>query len=239
MPKAGRFTSPLWDLDCMVLFDDFTDDQVDTRWTDVVTDTGTVAVGDASRGIAVLTPSDGTVADNDEVYLRSANEVFLIADGRPMYGRARLQFTETAAGVYNAFFGFGNAIAADFIVDDGAGLRASGTIIALEKRDGETLWRLTTRNGSAVTSTLSTKTAGGAAYQSLELFVNEYDGTSCIVTARVDGDFLKDSSGNMIRHTMLYASATEMHVGAGAKLGAITINDVLNLDFVYAHQYRG
>jgi hypothetical protein len=236
--NINRFTSSLWNLDTFHIFDDFTADQSDLFWVDTITDTGTVLINDAANGIAVLTPSDGSVADNDEVYFASANELFLTAANRAIYGRCRLQFTETASGIYNAFFGFANAFAANLIVDDGAGLRASGNIFAIEKRDGETQWRLTSRNGSTVTSTLSTTTAGGASYQNLEIMVKDWDGVSVQVAARVDGDFLKDSNNLVIRHTVLLASATEMQVGAGAKLGAITNNDTLNLDYIYAAQTR-
>lgn len=238
MANLARFTGPLWDLDTFHIFDDFWMDQTDLTWVDVVTDTGTVLMNDIANGTAALTPSDGTVADNDEVYLRSANENFIFASGRPLYARCRLQFIETAAGVYNAFFGFANAIAADFIVDNGGGLRASGCIAAIEKRDGETQWRLTSRNGATVNSTLSTKTAGGAAYQVLEVIVNDFDGANMQVVGKVDGEFLRDSAGKVITHFVAIASATEMHVGLGAKLGAITNNDLLNADYVYAHQLR-
>ena len=49
-------------------------------------------------------------------------------------------------------------MAANLIVDDGAGLRASGTVIALYKVDGETVWRFVTRNGTDATVTQSTTT---------------------------------------------------------------------------------
>jgi hypothetical protein len=120
----------------------------------------------------------------------------------------------------------------------GAGLRASGCIEALEKRDGETQWRLTTRNGSTTTSTLSSTTAGGSSYQTLEIEVQDFDASSMVVTARVDGQTLLDANNRPIRHTVLIAAATEMAVWVGAKLGAITNNDVLNVDYVYAHQAR-
>jgi hypothetical protein len=241
MPKLNRFTAPLWDLDTFYVFSDFSRKQDDLEWVDTITDTGTVLMGDNVAGIAVLTPSDGTVADNDEVYLASANELFKLLPKRPIYGRCRLQFTETASGIYNAAFGFANAVAADLILDNGAGLRASGSIIAIEKRDGETTWRLTTRNGATVTSTLSTMTAGGANDQELEIEATDVSppgGAGSRVVAKVNGEFLKDSRNIPIEHTILFASATEMQVFAGAKLGAITNNDVLNLHYIYAAQRR-
>jgi hypothetical protein len=241
MPLLNRFTAPLWDLDTFHIFDDFWYDQTDLFWVDTITDTGTVLINDAAYGIATLTPSDGTVADNDEVYLATANELFIFKANANIYGRARLSFVETAAGIYNAAFGFANAVAANMIVDDGAGLRASGCILALEKRDGETAWRLTTRNGATVTSTLSSQTAvmTSGEFQVLEVQAEDVGNGTMRCTARVNGRQLTDVNGLMIRHSVLIASATEMQAFVGAKLGAITNNDLLLVDFIYAAQGRG
>lgn len=241
MPLLNRFTAELWDLDTFHVFDDFWYDQTDLFWVDTITDSGSVAIGDAQFGIATLTPSDGTVADNDEVYLATANELFLFAANKNIYGRCRLSFVETASGVYNAMFGFANAFAANLIVDDGAGLRASGCILALEKRDGETAWRLTTRNGATVTSTLSsqTTTMSSGTFQVLEVQAEDVGNSTLVCTARVNGRLLTDSNGNVIRHSVAVASATEMQVGVGAKLGAATNNDLLLVDYIYAAQGRG
>ena len=54
------------------------------RWTSVLSDSGSAAVGSGTGGIAVLLPSDGTVADNDETYLRSTNPVFKFANLKPL-----------------------------------------------------------------------------------------------------------------------------------------------------------
>lgn len=239
MPRLARFTGPLLDLDTFVVFDDFIQDQADTVFKDTVTDTGTVLMGDAAGGIAALTPSDGTVADNDEVYLASPNEVFKLASEKPIYGKCRLQFTETTAGVYNAAFGFQNAVGANSIIDDGAGLKVSGDCVAIYKVDGGTVWKaVSVSNGGTATVSTSTTTAGGASYQVLEIFIEHYTTLLAEVTFKVDGVYLKDSNGIVIRHTVAYASSTEMSVWAGAKLGAATNNDVLNLDYIYAHQLR-
>jgi hypothetical protein len=238
MPLLNRETAPLWDLDTFFVFDDFWGDQTDLFWIDTITDLGSAAVGDASRGIITLTPSDGTVADNDEVYLASANQLFIFAASRPLYARSRLQFTETAAGIYNAFFGFMSGVAADAIVDNGGGMRASGSLAVIHKIDGETVWRCTTRNGSSTTTTVSTTTAGGAAFQELEVIGQDTDGVNFTFTFKVNGVYLRDANGLVIRHSVPIASASIMAAAAGAKLGAITNNDTLNIDYIYAAQHR-
>lgn len=238
MPLLNRFTAPLWDLDTFYVFDDFWWDQTDLSWVDTVTDSGTALVGDATRGVMTLTPSDGTVTDNDEVYLASANQLFLFAASRPLYAKARIQFTETAAGIFNAFVGFMSGVGANALIDDGGGLRASGCIAAIYKVDGETVWRCVTRNGSTVTVTQSTKTAGGSAYQELEIIGQDADGVSMTFTFKVDGEYLKDANGLVIRHSVAISGASIMSLAAGAKLGAITNNDVLLVDYLYAAQHR-
>lgn len=238
MANLARYTHPLVDLDVSWIYDDFTSDQSDLFFVDTITDTGSAAVGDARKGIMVLTPSDGTVADNDEVYLASANELFIFLAGKPIYGKCSLQFTETTAGVYNCFFGFQNAVAANSLVDDGGSMRASGCCVAIVKLDGEQYWRAYSRNGSTVTSTLSTTSSTSSDYQVLEIDVIDWDGVSMQCLFKVNGSYLKDSSGAVIKHTVLIASATEMQVALGAKLGAATNNDFLNVDYIYAHQLR-
>lgn len=221
------------------VFSDFVDDQSDLFFVDTITDTGSALVGDAVGGIMVLTPSDGTVADNDEVYLASANEIFKYAAGKPFYGECLLQFTETAAGVYNAAFGFANAVAANMLVDDGGGPRASGSTAVIYKVDGGTVWRCATRNNGVVTDTISTTTAGGSAYQKLSIECVDFTSTQMKVLFKVNDIPLKDSTyGLEIIHTVTVASSTEMQVFAGAKLGAATNNDVLNLDYLGAWQVR-
>lgn len=215
-------------------FDDFLIDQTDLFFIDTVSDSGSAAVGDATNGVMVLTPSDGTVADNDEVYFGTSNELFKFAADKHFIGRARIQFTETSSGVYNAFVGFVSALnGADTMVDDGGGMRASGSIAAIYKIDGGTTWLCVTRNNGVVTTSTSSTTAGGSSYQELEVEVVPFTTTQVHVLFRVDGVPLKDSTtGLPIVHTVTVASSTEMNFGCGAKLGAGTNNDVLNVDYI-------
>jgi hypothetical protein len=220
------------------LFSDFVEDQLDALFVDTVTDSGTVLMGDAANGIAVLTPSDGTVADNDEAYFASPNEVFLFAAEKPALAIARLQFTEANVDDANVFFGFMNAIAANSLVDNGGGPQASGSQAVIYKIDGGTVWRCSTRNNGVVTDSVSNATAGGASYQKLEVEVVPFTSTKVKVLFRVDGVPLKDSTtGREIVHTVTVASATEMQVGVGLKNGAGNL-ETLNVDYLGAWQAR-
>jgi hypothetical protein len=240
--NLSRFTGLLRDCDTFYVYDDFYYDQTDLFWVDTITDSGTVAINDAAFGIATLTPSDGTVVDNDEVYFATANELFLFTAGQPLYGRCRLSFVETASGVYNAAFGFMNAVGANAIIDDGAGLKVSGSTVGIYKVDGETVWRCVTAcNGTSTVSKSdqsSVMTTG--VYSTLEIFGEDFSATQMQFTFKVNGVYLTDSTSHqIIRHRVTVASSTEMQCFVGAKLGASTNNDVTLADYVYAAQYRG
>lgn len=235
--NLNRFTAPLYDLDTFHVFSDFWEDQADTVFIDTVTDSGSVAVGDSVAGIAVLTPSDGTVGDNDEAYLATPNELFKFAAGKPIYGRCRLQFTEANTDDANVGFFFQNAVGGDSILDNGGGLKVSGSTLGIYKVDGGTVWRCVSSCNGTSTDTISTKTAGGSSYQVLEIICGDWDGVSMQVSFRVDGEYLKDSNGNLIRHTVAIANATEMQVGVGVKNGNTNL-ETLNVDYLYAAQKR-
>jgi hypothetical protein len=221
------------------LHEDFCGTLDTNKWTATLTDTGTATVVDAVNGILPITPSDGTVADNDEAYVTTKIELFLFAANNPFVGGARVKYTETAAGIYNCFVGFGNAMVADTLVDNGGGMRASGSLAAIYKVDGGTNWKCTTRNNGVVTDSTSSLDARSGSYQNLEIEVLPFSNTQVKVVFRVDGVALKDSvTGLDIVHTVTVASATEMQFGFGAKLGAITNNDVLNVDAAWYAGWR-
>lgn len=224
--------------DVVIVQDDFCYDQIDTAgFVDTVTDAGTVTMGDAVGGVAVLYPSDSAVGDNDEAYFASPNEVFKLAAGKPLYAAARLQFAEANTDDANIFFGFGSAFAANFIVDNGAGMRVTGDIVGIYKVDGGTKWICISQvNGTAVTTTSAT-TAGGSSYIKAEVEVVDHDSSGGYATFRINNEFLKDTNGNIIRHAVPYASATEMQVGFGVKNGS-TNAETLNVDYVVAVQQR-
>lgn len=235
----------LKDINTFVIFDDFWGDQTDLFWVDHIPDTGTVTMDDAESGWALLDPSDASVADNDEVYLASANENFLVKANRSLYARFRVSYQEQNTNDANVVLGFMSAASgqANLMVDDGAGPRASGNLFVVEKRDGETEWRLTTRNGSAVDSTISTTTAGvtddTASWQVIEIWVQQLDALNVQCVAAVDGKYLRDTSGNnlVIKHKRLIASSTEMNLMMGIKNGD-TNNELLYVDYALGAQTR-
>lgn len=232
MGAANRYCAVEGEIDTLVVFSHFDKDQADTEAVDTVTDTGTVLMGDAAGGTVVLTPSDGTVVDNDEAYLATPNEVFKLANNKPLYGRARLQFSEVTPNVVNIAFGFQNAVGANSIVDNG-GLKVSGDTLAVYKQDGGGAYFYCASycNGTG-TATKSNKPLAAATWYDVEIFATPNGDGTATVTYKVDGDYLRDfTTGAVIRHTVAIGSATEMQMFAGVKLGANTNNDTLTLDF--------
>lgn len=223
--------------DVVIVQSDFINDQSDIEFIDTIPDTGTVAIGDAVGGIAVLTPSDGTVADNDEAYFFCPNEVFKLASGKPLYAKSRMQYAEAATNAANVFFGFASAAGANLLVDNGAGMRTTGDVIGIYKVDGGTKWICISQVNGVATTTTSSLTAGGASYIKPEIEVADHDSTQGYATFRIDNEFLKDANGNIIRHAVPYASSTEMQFGFGVKNGGGTL-ETLNVDFGVATQQR-
>lgn len=239
MANIVRLPHELMQVDNFVVFNDFTTDQADTVFIDTVTDSGSVAIGDAVGGVATLLPSDGTVTNNDEAYFACPNEVFKLAAGKPLYGVAYLKFTEGNTDDANIAFMFQNAIGADSIIDDGAGLKVSGSTLGIYKVDGGLVWKCVTAvNGTSTVST-SSALSTSSSYQKLEIIVNELSTTQFVATFKVDDNYLLDSTtGLPIRHVGLYASATEMQIGVGIKNGADTTVESLLLDYVCGAQVR-
>lgn len=238
MANLVRFTSAQAELDTFRVFDDFWMDQTDLTFVDTITDSGSVAIGDAANGIATLLASDGSVADNDEVYYATANELFLVAAGRSLYFETYLQFTEANTDDANVAAGFMSAVAANAIVDNGAGLRTSGNWFSIYKVDGGTVWICGCRNSSTVYTNTTSITAGGSSYQKLGIEIVDWDGTNVLVTYRVDGVLCRDATTNLvIEHRLPITSSTEMQAFVGAKNGDTNLETIL-VDYVYASQTR-
>lgn len=218
-----------------VIDDDFNWYVTAHQWITTATDSGTVAASDAVNGIIVLTPSDGTVTNNDEAYLSTNQEVFKFGDGKTLVGECRLQFTEGNTDDVNVFFGFADAIGANTLVDDGAGLKTSFSGAAIYKVDGGTVWKCVSSIGTTQTISTSTTTSSSSSYQRLkiECLPAPTGGSTMEIAFYVDGKPLIDSTTNKrIKHTVTTTSATEMDVGCGIKNGADTTAEALNVDYI-------
>lgn len=194
-------------------------------WTTTATDSGTVAVGDAAGGVVTLTASDGSVADNDEVYMLSTKELFLFASDKPITFQVRLQFTEENTDDANICVGLMNAVAANSILDDGGGPAASYSGMVVFKVDGGTVWQCESSLAGTQTTTVSSHTAGGSSYHTIRMEFKTVSSTVGEVAFFIDtagGNNWKqmtDANNKLIKHNVTYTSATEMMAFVGVKNG--------------------
>jgi hypothetical protein len=130
-----------------------------------------------------------------------------------------------------------NAVGANTLIDDGGGPKVSGSTLAIVKIDNTTVWRCYSACNGVSTVSVSTKTSTSTDYQVLEVYaMDTNDSANLTVVFAVNGEHLRDSTGAVIRHSVPIANGTEMQMWAGAKLGAITNNDTLKLDYWYGAQ---
>lgn len=234
MANVARLTPELANADTYSIFDDFDWFVTAHRWTSVVADGGSIAVNNATGGTITLT--NDTAADNDEIYVYSTSAPFLLAANKPFYGEGRIQFSESNTDDANVAFGFASSVGANLIVDDGAGMRTSGSILAIYKVDGGTAWKCLTRSNGVVYDNTSSKTAGGSSYQTLAIEVVETTSTYATVVFKCDGEFLKDATtGQVIRHNIAVASAAQMALFVGQKNGSAN-NEATTIDYLGASQ---
>lgn len=225
-PEGARLLNQVFGIE-----DDFLVDLDTTKWTTTASDSGAITVGDTVGGRASMAPSDGTVADNDEIYLLSANENFLFANKKAIWFEARIQFTEANTDDANIAVGLMNAVAANAILDDGAGPKASYSGAVIYKVDGETVWRCQNSVGTSRTTTVTTTTAGGSSFQTLQIEVRPQGTGFYDVVFWIDGVEVAKHKDQAL------GSPTEMQVFAGVKNGGANL-ETLVVDYIAAYQLR-
>ncbi len=200
------------------------------RFTTVASDSGTVSVSDGAKGILAIVPSDGSVGDNDESYVKGTNETFLMAANKSIWFEALVQFAEANTDDANVIVGMVNAVAGDLLVDNGAGPKASFSGFVFYKVDGGTVWRCRSSVGTSYTDSITNVTAGGSAYQRLSIEFRAIDSTLGEVSFLIDGAVVNDSNNRPIKHQITFTGATEMQIGAGVKNGGTNL-ETLNVDY--------
>lgn len=219
-------------VNAFTLFDDFFHFTTTEDFTSVLTDSGTATVSDGAGGLLDLVPSDGTVADNDEAYVKSTAEIFLIANGKPLYFAAKVGWTEANTDDASVMAGFMSAIAANAIADGGLPQsNFSGAIFF--KIDGGATWRAMVSIGTTQTEVTLTNipaAPGAGNSQKLEIAIVPTSSTAATAYFYIDGVLVGSQS-------FTYTGATEMNVGAGIKNGSAN-NESLEIDYILASQVR-
>lgn len=219
----------------------FVDDFVEKhgRWTTVATDAGTATVGDTVGGVIDLVTSDGTPVDNDETYIHTA-ELFKIADDKPISFTAYCQYAEAATDDANIYIGLMDAVAADAIVDDGAGPKTSFSGAGFFKVDGGTNWNVIYSDGATQTKveltalnslTKTAQAAGGSSFQKFQIDIVP------VAASKVDVMFFIDDKLVYKMKDQTYANATETSAAFGVKTGSAA-SQTFSVDYVAPLQVR-
>lgn len=211
-------------------FDDFAWYISPHWWTTVISDAGVTTPLDAANGVVQFFASDGTVTDNDELYVKSTNEILKLADDKPLLIEARVKFTELNVDDANVVLvGAADAVGADTIVDNGAGLKVSFSGAAIYKVDGGLVWKCVSSVGAVQTISTSGKLSTSSNFQVGRIEFKPITLTLCQVTFFVDNgdgtgpEQLKDgATGLPIIHTIDMTTATEMNLFVGVKNGFTT-----------------
>lgn len=205
------------------------------RWTTLVADSGTsVAVADAAGGVVQLTTG---ATDNNEALIKTASEIFLFAADKPAVYEARAKWTEANTDDANVALGWADAVGANTMVDDGAGMKASYSGAVFYKVDGGTTWNFQTSLGATRTTTALVDASNSGAYQTLRIEARE-QGNVIELVPWIDGRQCVDATyGRPVKHYITLGSPTEMQAFAYVKAGGAN-SEVLNVDYVAAFQLR-
>ena len=219
------------------IVDDFT--YLHDQWTAVATDSGTHAIADTKGGKRDLKPSDGTVADNDEIYLHTS-ECFIFDATDAISFDALINFAQANTDDANLFIGLMSAVAANSIQDDGAGPAADFYGAGFYAIDGNANWHVilsvgTTQYTAELNATNSidgtAHAAGSASQQRLSIEVRPRGSGDIDVTFSIDGTNVYNFTGKD------NGTPTEMSVVFGAKNGDTNL-ETLSPDYVRCSQPR-
>ncbi|HUU11206.1 MAG TPA: capsid cement protein [Phycisphaerae bacterium] len=187
-----------------------------------VTDGGTIAVTDGAGG--VLSIATGAT-DENESYVSSMTEAFLFSTTKRLFFEARVKLTEAATDDANIIVGLSDTVAANSLVDAGAGPMASYDGVTWSKVDGGVVWTFETSNAGTQVTTASAGAFASATWYKLGFLYDYNDGVTALVTPILDG--VAGTAKNLV-----IAGLAEMHILLGAKAGGSNAETLL-VDYVH------
>jgi hypothetical protein len=197
------------------------------EWNDAVTDGGTIASVDAVGGVASI--ATGGV-DNNESYISSQHEIFKFETDKRLFFEARVKLTEANTDDANIIVGLSDTVAADSLLDDGAGPMASYDGVVFFKVDGGTKWQFESSNAGTQDTETDVGDFSDATWTKLGFLYDFNDGVTANITPYVDG-----VAGTAV--TVTIAGLEEMHILLGAKAGGGNAETLL-VDYVHVIQDR-
>jgi|SRR6185503_5274309 len=182
---------------------------------------------DAFGGVLSI-PTD--VNNNDEHYLSSIAENWIFAANKPLWFEALVACTEANVDDANLIFGLSDTVAANSLLDNGAGPMASYDGAVWFKVDGGTVWQFETSNAGTQVTTASAGAFLSNTFYRIGFLFNPGAGTTGTITPYLNG--IKGAA-----HSITLAGLEEMHILLGAKAGGGAA-EVPRVDYVKIIQKR-
>ncbi len=252
MTKLLHEFEPFLNNDTFVIWDDFNHFVTTDTFTSVLSDSGSVAVGDGVGGVAKINPSsDGTNSqvEDDQSYISTTTEIFKFLTDKPIFWAAKVRPVANTIATLGLICGLKDAVAADSLLDDEGGPAASYSGAVFYTTDSTTVWGCESSIAGSQTTVQSAHTIGNNAWDILAIAVLPISSTISEVhffsaDLETDGSFSlsevgKETSGEQfIAQTITHTDATEMDICLGCKAGTANNSQYLDVDWVYTAQKR-
>ncbi len=187
-----------------------------------VSDSGTIVTTDAAGGVLSL-PTGGTA--QNESYVSSMHELFKFDTDAMLWFEARVKLTEANTDDANIIVGLSDTVAADSLLDAGAGPMASYDGAVFFKVFDGTVWQFESSNAAGQDTEISVGAFTDGAWTTLGFLYDYKDGVTASITPFVNG-----VAGTAVDLTI--AGLAEMHILLGAKAGAGNAETLL-VDYVH------
>lgn len=222
-------------------FQGFLTAQSGSHYTVVTAVDGTVLRKDARGGGVDILSAAASAAGNEDTYLAREPEAFLPVADKPIIFEALEQNTEDDVNQNNLIVGLTDGVAANLLVNDGAGPKTTGSTLAFFKKDGGLNWWVHASLGAAQQSVELTAVnsldkvahvSSGAAAQRLRIEFCPKNATQSDVLFFIDGVLVYKITD------WVFTSATEMQAVAGVKDGDAGDEVTMNLRYWFCYQKR-
>lgn len=211
--------------------DDFDYFAAGERWNSAETGSGSAAVGTSIGGVLALTPSTGSPAANDAIYLAATGFVFQFLPNQPIVFEAAVQYLEANVNDANIVVGLSDASdPTACLQNSNAGPAASYTGMMFFKRGGTNVWGCQTSVGSSQLTTITSTPAGGTTPQTLTGQFEPISATQAEARFFIDGLLVAKQLFTFTTSQMIRPVLGVQNGSAHAEL--------LNIDYAAAYQLR-
>jgi hypothetical protein len=201
------------------------------RWGTAETGSGSAAVGGGLGGILAITPSTGSPAANDAMYLDASGFTFKFLPNQPIVFEALVQFTEADVNQANVLVGLSDTSEPTAsLQNSNGGPATSYTGMMFFKQGGTNVWGCQTSIGSSQLTTVTTTPAGGPDAQTLTGQFEPISSTQAEARFFIDGLLVAKQLFNFTTTQMIRPLLGVQNGSANA--------EQLDVDYVAAYQLR-